>query len=55
MADTKRITICMFCRNRVYRVRNGEWYHQRNSSTSCKPGEGSERRAVPLEITVRAK
>ena len=46
----RAITVCCYCRKRVYRVRNGEWYHERGSSTSCKPGEGSDRRATPLEI-----
>jgi nitrite reductase/ring-hydroxylating ferredoxin subunit len=49
-AGRRTITICCYCRKRVYRVRNGEWYHERNSSTSCRPGEGSDRRATPLEI-----
>ena len=48
------ITICQLCRKRVFQVRNGEWYHERNASTSCRPGEGSDRRATPLEIPARA-
>ena len=48
----KRITICQFCRKRIDRQRNGAWYHRHNSSVSCRPGEGSERRATPLEIEV---
>ena len=55
MSKPERITICQLCRKRVYRVRNGEWYHERNSSTSCRPGEGSDRRATPLEITARQR
>jgi hypothetical protein len=49
------ITICQLCRKRVYQVRNGEWYHERNSTTSCHFGEGSGKRAVPLEIEVRPR
>ena len=49
---TKRITICQLCRRRVYQVRNGDWYHERSASTSCRPGEGSDRRALPVEIEV---
>ena len=51
---TKRITVCGYCRKLVYRERNGAWYHKRNCSTSCRPGEGSDRRAFPLEIEVPA-
>ena len=47
-----RITICCYCRKRIFRIVNGEWYHKRNGSTSCRPGEGSDRRATPLEIEV---
>lgn len=47
-----RITICQLCRKRIDRQRNGAWYHRHNSSVSCRPGEGSDRRAVPLEIEV---
>lgn len=50
---TRRITICCYCRKRIYRVRNGEWYHERSASTSCRPGEGSGRRAAPVEITLK--
>jgi hypothetical protein len=50
--QAKRIVICCYCRKRIYRQKNGEWYHERNSSTSCKPGEGSDRRATPVEIEV---
>ena len=46
----RRITICCYCRKRICRQKNGEWYHERNASTSCRPGEGSDRRATPLEI-----
>lgn len=45
-----RITICQLCRKRVYRVRNGEWYHNGNASAFCHPGDGTHRKAVPLEI-----
>lgn len=49
----RRITICGYCRKRVYRQLNGAWYHRRNGSASCYPGQGSDKRAIPLEITVR--
>jgi hypothetical protein len=49
----KHITICQYCRKRVYRQRNGAWYHYGNASMSCRPGEGSDRRAAPLEIEAR--
>lgn len=51
----KRIVICQLCRGRLHKQRNGAWYHDRNSSESCRPGEGSERRATPLEIAVGAE
>ena len=47
--QAERITICCYCRKRVYRQKDGTWYHYRNGSTSCRPGEGSDR-ATPLEI-----
>jgi hypothetical protein len=47
------ITICMYCRKRVFQARNGEWYHYRGSSVKCRPGEGSDRRAVPMTIARR--
>ena len=47
----KRITICQLCRRRVFRARNGEWYHNHNGSVSCRPGSGSGR-ATPLEIEI---
>lgn len=52
MTGKKRITICQLCRKRVFQTRNGAWYHRRNGSVSCRPGEGSDRRATPLEIEV---
>jgi hypothetical protein len=55
-APIERIVICCLCRRRVYRQRNGEWYHLRNGSTACRPGDGNrERRATPLEIEVAAR
>lgn len=48
----RRITICCYCRKRIMRVRNGEWYHIRYSSTSCNPEAGNRNRATPLEIEV---
>jgi hypothetical protein len=49
----RRVIICQLCRKRAYRVVNGEWYHRRNGSAFCDPGDGTKRRAVPLEITPR--
>lgn len=49
---TKRITICQLCRKRVYIQRNGAWYHYRGGSVFCHPGDGTHRKAVPLEIEV---
>jgi hypothetical protein len=45
-----RVVICRFCRKRVHQQRNGAWYHNHNASVSCRPGEGSDRRALPLEL-----
>jgi hypothetical protein len=42
--------ICQHCRRRVHRQRSGDWYHDRNGSVSCSPGEGSGRRATPIEV-----
>lgn len=49
----RTITICQLCRKRVYQVRNGEWYHDRNSSAFCNPGGGMGQKAVPLKIKAR--
>jgi hypothetical protein len=49
-----RIVICQLCRKRVHRQRTGDWYHNHNASVSCRPGEGSGRRAVPFEVEVPA-
>lgn len=46
MAQQKKAR-CAYCRKPISMMRNGEWYHDRNASTSCKPGEGSDRRATP--------
>ena len=35
--QAKPVTICCYCRKRIYRVKNGEW---------------SDRRATPVEIEV---
>ena len=56
MSETrKKITICQNCRRRLFKVKNpgpsGAWYHRRNASTSCRPGEGGTK-ALPLEIEV---
>ena len=40
-------TFCGYCRKRIYLARNGEWYHYRNSTTSCSFGTGSDKRACP--------
>jgi hypothetical protein len=47
------MTICQLCRKRVYQVRNGEWYHDRNSSAFCHPGDGTGRKVVLLRIERR--
>ena len=44
---------CCYCRHRIYRQRNGDWYHEHNGSVSCRPGEGSDRRAAPSVIPAR--
>jgi hypothetical protein len=55
MSD-KPIHICQLCRRRVYRLRNGEWYHELNGSAFCYPGDGRHRKALPLTIsTERAR
>jgi len=41
------VTYCAYCRKRIRRQRNGAWYHDRNSSTACYFGSGSDRRATP--------
>ena len=38
---------CCYCWKRIYRQRNGAWYHVHNGSVACHPGEGSDRRATP--------
>lgn len=48
----RRVMICQLCRRRIVQMRNGEWYHRRNASAFCRPGEGTGRKAVPLEIEV---
>lgn len=53
--NTREITVCGYCRRRVYRQRNGEWYHYHNGSTSCQPGHGTGRKAYPLQITVKRR
>jgi hypothetical protein len=44
---------CGYCFKPIMLMRNGEWYHVRKSSTSCKPGEGSDRRAFPAAERAR--
>jgi hypothetical protein len=46
-------TYCQFCRKSIFRAKNGDWYHVRNSSVSCYPGSGSDRRALPAARAVR--
>jgi hypothetical protein len=41
--------ICQLCRRRVHKQRNGAWYHDHNASRSCHPGDGSGRKAIPIE------
>src|SRR5215472_9928909 len=45
---TTSTTRCGYCRQRIHQQRNGAWYHNHNASVSCRPGEGSDRRAFPL-------
>ena len=47
-----RIFICCYCRKRIFKARNGEWYHERTASTACWFGTGSRKRATPVEIEV---
>lgn len=46
----RRITICQLCRKRLRRQRNGAWYHRHNASEFCRPGDGTHRKSVALEI-----
>lgn len=41
---------CANCGKRIFRARNDDWYHSHNASVSCRPGEGSENRADPMEV-----
>jgi hypothetical protein len=52
-ASARRIVICQLCRKRLHRARNGAWYHDRGASEFCHPGDGTGRKAVPLEIEVK--
>jgi len=36
---------CENCRKRIYKARDGAWYHDHNASAFCDPGQGSGRRA----------
>jgi len=49
----ERIAICQLCRKRVHRMINGEWYHSRNASVFCHPGDGTHRKVILLEIDPR--
>lgn len=40
-------TYCHYCRKRIFKAKNGDWYHVRSGSVSCSPGAGSDRRALP--------
>lgn len=53
--DEARITRCVYCRKRIHKQRNGEWYHNHNASVACRPGEGSDRRATPSLISAELK
>lgn len=51
LKTVKRITICCYCRKRIHRQRNGEWYHDHNASTACRPGDcNPDRQASPVEV-----
>jgi hypothetical protein len=47
------MAICQLCHKRVFRVKNGEWYHQHNASAFCRPGDGTHRKVVLLRIETR--
>lgn len=49
------VCICQLCRRRVFRQRNGAWYHRHNGSVACRPGEGSDARATPLQVEPRSE
>jgi hypothetical protein len=49
----RAITICQRCRKRLMQVRNGEWYHERNSSVFCDHTDGTRRKAIPISIEAR--
>jgi hypothetical protein len=44
------VVICQLCRRRVHRLRDGSWYHDRNSSWFCYPGDGTKRKAIPVHL-----
>ena len=46
---------CGYCRKKITRQRNGAWYHDHNASVSCRPGEGSDRRAFPAGASAAAR
>jgi len=46
-----RRVICQLCRKVLHKQRNGAWYHDHNASEFCNPGNGTGRKAVPLEVT----
>lgn len=48
----RRVVICQLCRKRLFKTRSGAWYHNRGASEFCNPGNGTRRKAVPLEIGV---
>lgn len=44
-----RRIVCCYCRKRIYKQRNGAWYHEHNASVACRPGDG-DRQATPSVI-----
>lgn len=47
--------VCQLCWKRVHKQRNGAWYHDRTSSESCRPGDGSGQKAVPVRRESRPR
>jgi hypothetical protein len=42
-------TQCCYCRREIQLMRNGAWYHKRNASVSCWPGQTSSK-ATPAAV-----
>jgi hypothetical protein len=47
---TKPLVTCQLCRKRVHKQRDGSWYHDRNASWFCHPGDGTGRKAIPVHV-----